>query len=50
MNEATKKFLDGWLKIGSKHVDICSAPKDHPEIELGQYSYKNGEWIRTKAY
>ena len=49
MNEATKKFLDGWRKIGSLHVTICSPPKDNPSIEAGVYTFKDGAWIKTKA-
>ncbi len=49
MNEATKKFLDGWRKIGSLHVTICSPPKDNPSIEAGVYIFKDGSWIKTKA-
>jgi len=49
MNEATKKFLDGWRKIGSLHVTICSPPKDNPSIEAGVYIFKDGSWTKTKA-
>ena len=43
MNEATKKFLDGWRKIGSLHVTICSPPKDNQSIEAGVYIFKDGK-------